>query len=891
MEFMSSIYKSVFSKKLQLNPKEHIKAKANIYFINEQLKTNKLAFAFFLDNYKPLNKQAGADIASLKKYEWFAGSLTAEQFATSLHEFLQSSHAENLTPELRQKIKKFASDLQQSEEQGYRVDLIRSTDLKLIFLILTGIPIGGQIDVNQEDIKPITQYTLNQLQGLKPGEKRNYLAGNLFHETRLSVEKKEAGWEVVYFDSNSSQCKIFASKDPSPLLDPPFWDKVYSLKFKPDSLSDLTKHLESHLDPVDVPRNEIRVQNKNTCHFRGLLAALKHECLVNLPMDPEEGLRDWKAFKIAFGNYLMQNPNLNSKIKILASDQQDIRSRKTELTKLHQDMIRKGRGEESIKAYLSALHILGSKGEDTQPGLSQMKILEELDDDFKRYMRKNVIHLEEIEPRLKALNNPCINYTMEIFIKDFRVEQKESESKLDEALSKAREELHPIIQGIKDLGIFKTEETDAKFIPVSKEKLRGWLNTVAKEPKLLTNLDQKPFFAKFLVQGIYVGEAAKVIELYEQMDPIDKKALLMAEDLAYFIPFFGGNISESVFDIYYAMPSHPLMEPLKNPLFEKAVSTSSLQNIYLLEKFHKGRMPLLFGSDAIRPNEEQIEAFFSVVKEEDLKLSPSLRTKVKSFLYILMHQAIKSGEIEILLKKVPKFLYVVISDFKSQRFDIKLRNEDALNKLEFFQASQKNEVKLVDLREAITLNQYSFKQFDKLLDPARSLEITSRPEFEFYIDVTPEDVASLQKILLKSKSKEFDALIISNFLQSGLASRDKNCVVQFLKFCCEHKRDNLILELSNPGYIPEKNRLFILECILDEPAFFDDELIERIIYMNLPFLKEETLHKIDSFVAKTNKKEFNLESEVLMTLPEEILKKYPDSLLVKKCQSFLPKKL
>src|ERR1700722_5438788 len=322
------------NKGINFSPREVIQAKEDFYHINDSLKINKLAFAYFLDQYtvKASDEKGVKEVKALSKYEWFSGSLTAEQFAKELRGFIASPQSSALKPELKQNIEEFASTLEKSNKQGYLIDLIRSKDLKLIFLILTGIVIGeAKIEVKDEEIQGITSETLKQIKSLKEGEKRIFLVGSLLHETRLTVERKKTGWEVCYFNSSPVQFCTYQCMNASPLLTREFWDKIYALKFSSE-MSITCQELKTHISTVGKEiKNEhspevlIKSQNKNTCHFKGLLAALKKEMICSQSPHSADAVEDWKEFKLAFGDYLLEDKKLDARIKKQALEQQDHR--------------------------------------------------------------------------------------------------------------------------------------------------------------------------------------------------------------------------------------------------------------------------------------------------------------------------------------------------------------------------------------------------------------------------------------------------------------------------------------------------------------------------------------------------------------------------------------
>ncbi len=541
MNYISSFYKCLFYK--NISPQELIKARSKVFFIDEALKINKLAYAFFLDNFEPANKAEEAAIDSLNKLEWFAGSLTAEQFAVSLQEFLGSPLSASLSLEFIHRIQAFIQTLQKSETQGYLIDLIRSRDLKLVYLILTGNAVQAKVHIDPEEIRSLSQYTLNELRKLQNGERRIYLLGDLMHDTRISIEKKDAEWEICYFDSAQSEIKVYGIEGQNLLLDLQFWDKVYSIKFRESEHDELENYFDGHFEKKDGPVDAVRAQEKNTCHFRGLLCALKQQCLSDYHEDPEVGINEWRHFKFFFGEYLLRNPKINSKITMLASKKQMRRSHRTELSRMFLKAVAHNEWMLTVDAFITAFAILGFTLPTVTAVKNPMRSLEGFYELFLMKLEENFIHLDLIESQLKALKNPSLNSCLEAFKSNIQIEQFKSERALLEAMKMSISNRYAWIDDIRNRlcasGLEQKHgyekdvllKTFKAYTPLDNKKVLEWLDAASKDPKILTGLEQKPIFVCVLIQGIYIDRLSEVMELYKMLHENDKKVLWKGLDV------------------------------------------------------------------------------------------------------------------------------------------------------------------------------------------------------------------------------------------------------------------------------------------------------------------------------------------------------------------------
>jgi hypothetical protein len=883
MEFISSAYNLLVNK--NTTPTEKIHAKSNIFLIDNSLKINKLAFAYFLDRYKGANSNEISEIDSLKKYQWFAGSLTAEQFACSLQDFLNSSTSSNISTEIRQKIQKFALELQKSENQGYLIDLIRSQSLKLIFLILTGIPIDGKVDASPEEIREVTQETLRQLQGMNIGEKRIFLLGNLFHETRLTAEKQEKGWEICYFDSAKEEgCKVYESSGPV-LETTAFWDKIYNIKIS-GSLSDLESHLEKEL--TKKPGRDIKImksQEKNTCHFRGLLGALKKECLSNSHLSPEECLVDWKTFKVAYGEFLLNDKELNPKIKTSALKQQENRIEKDAQRNRFLEILKQNRLEDTIGDYQQALTILLESTPIKLPEFSSLEKLTYLDEVLRNNLKSNSIRLEEVDSRLRDINHPCINHTLEMFRIFLEKEQVRIEGELEREVNAAGSSLNLFIEDVQEKVIKENmnqvNDSVLNYKPLKKEKVLDWLAVFIKDPLLLNHLHRRPFFACLLIQGVYLGEAVKVRELYDLLSIDDKKFLDKIIEYSEHNNYFSPKcIPESaLLDVYENFPNHPLRPKFCKMLMANALNSSSLALICRLKNENPGLNIDSFSIYLIKPSRDQIEEFYSVVRKEDSFLQD---VSAKLFEHIIV-----SGWFD-LLEKAPLFFL----DDLPKNIHISL-SPVQLDWFESFLDLQNNASLANTLSEMVILNQYRYKLFDKILKN-KEINIHGDVGNNYIISVIePEEIKQISDILFKTKSKLFEYFIINNVTMHYANQSDKEMQAKFLQDCALHKKERLIdwmtdINYSGAGALSSQARLFVLESVIENKHLFDKAIIEAAIKMNFHYLRnEEVLLKLDELLAKIDISNIELDFDSVMS--SNLMKKYPESTAVKKVRAYLNK--
>ncbi len=884
MNFIESVSSFIFSHKTIA---EKIKNKSDLYFIDKAMKLNKIAFGYFLDRHQVLIMHESREIEALRKHQWFAGSLTAEQFALLLQEFLSSSVSSAMTAPFRQKIESYISMLQNSADQGYLIDLIRSRDLRLVYLILTGSYVGEDIQLDPQEINAITQETFKQLHQMKVGEKRLFLVGSLLHETRLRVEKKETGWQVCYFDSSYSKYKVINYPDPSPLQDAAFWNKLYALKFKNTS-TDVEKLLDRHLAGKVVQNHYImKPQEKNTCHFRSLLGALKKECLQDSKLSPEESLKEWKTFKLVFGEFLLQQQEINPGMKAIASRQQEVRKEKIAQRQRFLDIVQQSQINQNVQDYFQALQIFDSQPE-VGSFYSPYQKLKVLDTELRDYLKQNSGQFELFEPQLRALKNPCIESTLNLFKADLQKERSRIEQELEQEMQMVRSGFYRTIEQLQSL-LKKEDQASFRqsifnYKPLKKEKVLTWLDAVEQEPDLLVHLSRRPLFVSLLLHSLLLGEAARVLKLFDMLEEQDKTVMMESLDQIVSHPYLSVQcLPDSLMEFYKSHQHHPLMQGIALMLGKQILKTHSIIDIFNFEKIAPPDMfdSMLYRAEWIRLSYEQILVFFDEISTGKVQIKWDTEAHQR-LLFTIMRRIVQLGAFDLLdnasgdlRQKLIDTLYAnrVLKNYRLINLTV-----EQLQRVEAYMSSSNESILKMALRDTLVINQYRHKRFDQL-SKHEALMVSGDYLEDFYMfKVSEEDVQHVLAILPKVKSENLFFHILKDLVKNIYTDfGDREVLVKNLVFINNEHPSMLNRWLDSCLYEayrfePEISR-FLLEAMLTKAKLFNQILIEHVISANLFGIDEEQFQTIEGWLLEAGIKTLQLYKAQRLNLPEEWLKK------------------
>ncbi len=665
-----------FAQRFQMSPKTKVDILSKFLLIGPSKKINKLALGFFLDRYQA-NTQA--DKEYLSKYEWFAGSLTTEQFAKSLIEFLKSNESAGLSESLKGNISKFVSALEHSKDQGYLIDLIRARDLKLIYMILTGNKVEANISASQAEISELSSEVLKQVNQMNVGDKRIFLTGNLLHETRLSIEKKDEGsWTIDYFDSNFNHYKSYNADKNSPIFTTDFWNRMHQIKLDLDCNVDIPTLLSSigQENKELVKEGFSLPQSKNTCFFKSLMAALKKECVSAPHEDINKVVTDWKEFKIKFGMFLSLDENLDKQIVIHTAKQQERRMAKLDQRRLQLNATEEIVFKKTIEEYKQVFELLDSTLE-IKSCTSNLETLKDLDDQLYKLLPTRVIQFQSRAADLKKITSPPIQSILRQFDISFQNVLVKVEAKLAEEFKMKSEKSNPPFSD-KEMKAFSDKLSDLNYYPLSRDKVQQWIDKFEVQPDLLSNLDQKPAFACILFHSIFLGMTNEVRNLYDKMSAHDRSVveltIMLSDPLLKSFP--SEHLPKSVLIDCSQHPDHDLSKFLSDIAIEQAFKINSLQNLYLIEKIQPGKIRTCSKRiGLLKPTKEQIVQFFEFVRENGAKPINESKARV-AFLNHLITHIIQTGNFDLIVKVPP----ILLQDYQMPHINLTEEQQDAFEK-------------------------------------------------------------------------------------------------------------------------------------------------------------------------------------------------------------------
>ncbi len=534
-----------------------INAKKFIFGFDDELEISKLVYAFFLDSYKPVKhavndtlkiEQKNKEISDLSNFEFFSGSLTWNRMKKEMAAFLESDLSKGLSASTRAILLEYVHLLEASQPISDRIDRLRSSELRLIFLSKAGIGLGSisdKIDIEAESLESLVALTLAQLNALNADQKALFLMGSNIHETLLCVERVDTDSYIVrYYDSNRSPREYSFQREF--LFQEAFWTGLYNLKFsKEDSkeLNNLFKEGESFTDDKDDHRRH-PFQKKNTCHLQCHLHFLKDQIIRHSDPRLETAFTQWKVFKEAFGQFILKNEHLKDKqLLSLCYEQQEKRSVRTKQALSFHHCMEKGLEEQTINAYIFTIKSLMDrffeKSGCGSPSGNLIIDLIHLENILLAMMEARLVPPEKLAPIFEEVNNPWVQETFERFKERYVQRQAHFQKRLQQEIdahstSSSFELWDPIHDQLNNwamsLGLLEgnTEKEEALIpqAPIDPEQILKLLALFKENPELLHSLNQKPCLRSVLFQAILLGEVQQVESIINRLPEEDQKAFL-----------------------------------------------------------------------------------------------------------------------------------------------------------------------------------------------------------------------------------------------------------------------------------------------------------------------------------------------------------------------------
>jgi hypothetical protein len=514
------------------NPSEVIEGKKYFFGFDAKLEIQKIAYAFFLDSYKPQGGETPS-FDKLTKYEFFPGSLTGKRLCQELEAFLQSNPP--LNPETCAKIQAFVALLKEAQALSTHIDLLRSSNLPLIFVAATGIDSskeGYKVNLDSDQLQALTASAIEKVSALKLGEKALFLTGSSLHETLVCIERKDAdSFKFSIYDSATTTTHCVFKEE---LCKKEFWNALYSIKFSPcNSQNNLLTLVQQthHGDGIEKNQRENLAalrQRKNTCHFRCLLAFLKDQIIGQSPLELNDACAEWQLFKKAFGEFLLKKPDLQDELLIhFSQKKQKARSEKQERADAFLTCIKEGKGKETFQCYQSLLTKLKKFEEPTSKDSTADPLLNDLlkiEKELIRVLESYPITPEELAPFLQEVNNPWVVKSLKLFTERFERRQKIFQVGLGEELAN----VEPYWKGFTFSSTEKPNPSKeaAKGLAFDQTKVKFLLDLFEKDPKKIHSLKEKPHCMAVLVRAIQLGYIEQVERITLALPSEDRQLIL-----------------------------------------------------------------------------------------------------------------------------------------------------------------------------------------------------------------------------------------------------------------------------------------------------------------------------------------------------------------------------
>ncbi len=530
---------------------ERIEIKKRLFGVTNELTAQKFAFGFFLDSV--VSSGETENLKKLKRYEYYAPSLSCEMVVSELKAFFETPEFMQLQPETQKQLKKAVDLLEKSQNLYYLVDDVRSSDPRKIFLVLTGLGsslIGDQA-VEGERLKEIVAAAAKQIDSLSIGEKAVFPAGNITHETLLSVEKiDEKRFEVRYYNTaDYTHTKRKYLVDSTTLKGEAFWEAIYSGKFLKENMP-LTKQL-NEFETIEMKDRDLVArlrQKKNTCHVRSILAFVKDMVVERSTLPVEEAYFDWHRFKELFGELFLKNGRLpNVEMERICRQQQKKRASRNVKFKDFHNCVKEGKAEETLKAYDSFLKdFFHHRGLFPIISGNLLYDLNQGEKEFLQALEKEAIFPEELATYSEKVSNPWVKQTLAQAIERFSQRQKEFRKSLQEEIEEISTPYYLPFKTFKRSAFEKWNETNKMLqekipfkpiylveyrksvdgFPIEITEVEQLLDFFEKSPERLHFLDQKPCCLAIFKQAIQWGMIERVDKIYQLLPQKEKEEIL-----------------------------------------------------------------------------------------------------------------------------------------------------------------------------------------------------------------------------------------------------------------------------------------------------------------------------------------------------------------------------
>ncbi len=552
-------------------------------------------------------------------------------------------------------------------------------------------------------------------------------------------------------------------------------------------------------------------------------------------------------------------------------------------------MVEQNQVNQNVQDYFHALHIL-SRPPEVVTAKTPYEKLKVLDRELRDYLKQNAGQFELLEPQLRALKNPCIESTLNLFKASLQKERSRIEQELEQEMQTAHSGFHKTIEQLQSL--LKKEDRDAfkqsisNYKPLSKEKVLIWLDAVEQEPQLLVHLSQRPVFVSMLLHSLYLGEAARVLKLFDMLEEQDKT--VMMESLDEFLSHSYLSVQclpDSLMEFYKSHQNHPLMKGVALMLGKQILKAHSITDIFNFEKTAPPEIfdSMLFRAEWIRPSYQQILVFFDEISEGKVQIKWDTEAH-RRLLFTIMKRIIQLGAFDLLdfasvdlRQKLTDSLYVnqVLKDFRLVNLTV-----EELQRVEAFMSSSNDNETILKkaLRDTLAINQYRHKRFDQLCKH-EALTASGSGLANFYLSkVSEEDVQHILAIMPKVKSKDLFFHILKDLVENIYVNlRDRELLVNSLVLINTIHPEMLkrwLDSYASGAYVLEpKFRWFLLEAMLTKAHLFDQIQVEHVINANLTVIDEEQFQMIEGWLLQAGIKTLQLYDVLLCRLPEEWLKK------------------